>query len=748
MLNKENILKQINNGLDFYKFVIPELSENGNRCKNVKNPFYKDKKAGLSIFFNENQWFFNDFGNSIYSGDVFKFASFYYNSNNFNEILDKINKDLFLNLKKLSSKNSYNKIEKQLFHIKNNDKNEAISYLKKREITNSKLFYQTNAYKKYPSAVVFINHNKTGFERRFIATQKELEKLDLPKTMFSGVKTNSLYTAGYDKNKDKIFICEGAINALSFVEKKYSAIATFGANNLPSAKLLETYIKNKTVYLAGDGDDAGDDFNNNLCKIIIENNIKVKELYKMFFPFGDDANSLLLNDNDILNNNFLQIVDIEKEKSNLNKNSNNQSIVKNNKFIEKDILKFPIDIFPKDLQEIIISANNSLKFPIVFFASSILFSASISIGNRLKIKVKNGWYENALVYIAIVGRAGTNKSHPLSFALKPLFDIDKNFYKIYENDFDKYDTVKDLSKKELEKDDLEKMDMPKLRQTIVSDITPESLNEVHNNNKSGLGLYKDELTAWINEFNRYHKGGDQQFWLSNWSGKTIKVNRKNSKPIFIDNPFISVCGTIQTAILDELNKDNMAKNGFLHRILFVIPDDLEKEYFSDIEMPDNKIDKYQNIIKKIYSLRDEQDYEGIEYKAEVNYSYDAKIRFKKWFNYNTDLINDKKISDNIKSIYSKFDIYISRFALILQIIKWSCNEEDYKIISLDTIEKAIKLTEYFRQTALKFNKIISSKSDNLDKKEFAKFLKNKGNSYREIADILNIGKSTIGNWFK
>ncbi len=699
MLNKENILKQTNNGLDFFKFVIPDLQTNGNRCRNVKNPFYEDKKAGLSIFFNKNQWFFKDFGSSKYSGDVFKFASFFYNENNFGEILENINNDLFLNLKKESSKKSYSKIEKQLYHIKNNSKDKAVNYLKGRGLTKLKYFYQADAFEKYPTAIVFINHNETGFERRFIASEEELSKLNLPKTMFSGVKSNSLYTAGYNKNKDEIFICEGAINALSFAEKKHSAIATFGANNLPSPKLLEIYIKNKTVYLSGDGDEAGDDFNNNLCKIIIENDIKIKKLYKIYFPFGDDANSLLLNDNDIFDNNFLRLVDIEKEKSDLNKNINNQTIKKQN--TEKMILKFPIEVFPKDLQEIISSANNSLRFPIDYFASSILFTASVSIGNRLKIKVKNGWIESALIYMAIVGRAGINKSHPLSFALKPLFDIDKNFYENYSIDFDKYETIRDLSKKELEKEGLEKMDMPKLKQIIVSDITPESLNEVHDNNKRGLGLYKDELTGWINEFNRYHKGGDQQFWLSNWSGKTVKVNRKNAKPIFIPNPFISVCGTIQTSILDELSKNNMTKNGFIDRILFVIPDNLKKEYFTNNEMPENYISKYQNIINKVYSIKNEQSFENENETELINYSDEAKISFEKWFNSNADLINDKNISENIKSIYSKLDIYIYRFALILQIMKWACNEEDYKIISLDTFEKAIKLTEYFRQTALK-----------------------------------------------
>ena len=67
-----------------------------------------------------------------------------------------------------------------------------------------------------------------------------------------------------------------------------------------------------------------------------------------------------------------------------------------------------------------------------------------------------------------------------------------------------------------------------------------------------------------------------EFWLSVWSGKPINIDRKTGEPVFIPLPFISVCGTIQNGILNELAKDSRTQNGFIDRILFVMPDNLEK----------------------------------------------------------------------------------------------------------------------------------------------------------------------------
>jgi len=728
-LNKINILSSTNNGFDFFKFVIPELIRQGNKCKNIKNPFYEDTKPSLSIFFKSNQWFFKDHGDDFYKGDVFDFAAFYYNLNlktSFIEILKNINNALNLNL---SISNQYSQIEKQLYNIRKNNKEHAIAYQNSRGLTKQEYFLQSNAYKNYPASVVFINHNNTGFERRYIATKDELKEKGLPKTQFSGNKTDTLYISPYKKELDEVFICEGPNNAISFAEIGKSAIATFGAGNIPNANLLKKYITGKIVFLSGDGDEAGEKFNNEILSLITKNNIQIKEIRTIQFPSGKDANDLLLE-------NTLQ----EYEKLSTIRNTNNK----------KETLPFPVHVFPETIQNFISKANDTLKYPVEYLAASILFASSVATGKAVKIQIKKGWTESSILYIALVGRPGINKSHPLKFALSPILNIDQKNHDAFSSDYDKYEHVSGLSKKERENEGFDEQFKPILKQMIVNDFTPEALNEVHSNNKRGLGVFKDELTGWLNDFNRYHKGSDQQFWLSNWSGATITVNRKTGKPIFIPNPFISVCGTIQPAILDEFAKDKMNKNGFTDRILFAYPENLKKPYLDDEEMSQELTENYKEIIIKLYNLTEYQD-PFTEHEPEtLNFSVDAKKAFLEWNKQNTDLINDNNIPEQIRSLHSKYVSYISRFALLLQMLYWASGEDNKENISSKALSGAKELIEYFKENAIRVIDKIEN-SDNpasLNMKSVAKLLSEKGMTIRDIANYVGKGKSTVGAWLK
>jgi energy-coupling factor transporter ATP-binding protein EcfA2 len=77
---KQTIMGATKDGFLFYKHIIPELRINNNNtnCKSVRNPFYNDSKPSLSIYYWNDRWWFKDFGDETYSGDVFDFAAFKY----------------------------------------------------------------------------------------------------------------------------------------------------------------------------------------------------------------------------------------------------------------------------------------------------------------------------------------------------------------------------------------------------------------------------------------------------------------------------------------------------------------------------------------------------------------------------------------------------------------------------------------------------------------------------------------------
>jgi len=361
------------------------------------------------------------------------------------------------------------------------------------------------------------------------------------------------------------------------------------------------------------------------------------------------------------------------------------------------------------VQEIISATIEHLNFPVDFIGASMLYVTSVAIGNTHRVEVKAGWLESAVLYLAIVAPAGTNKSHPLSFALQPLFEQDKKAYKLYEQQRLEYEIVVGLTKKERENQDLGEPVKPIWQKFLLSDFTPEALAEVHKFNKRGIGIYADELAGWFKNFNRYNKGSEMEFWLSVWSGKPINIDRKSGEPVFIPLPFISVCGTLQNGILNELAKESRTQNGFIDRILFVIPDNIQKPYWSETDISPTISKNWESVISKLINLTADVDETMGPIPNVLKFTPEAKRILYDWQKENTDQSNDAE-NEAVGGIYSKLEMYAVRLALILEMIRYGCNESEKQAIGIDAINGAIKLIEYFKNSAIKVNTIISNTS--------------------------------------
>ncbi|THD66825.1 DUF3987 domain-containing protein [Robertkochia marina] len=388
----------------------------------------------------------------------------------------------------------------------------------------------------------------------------------------------------------------------------------------------------------------------------------------------------------------------------------------------KDLRKensFPVEAFPDHVQRIINETNQSLNFPIDFIGASLLFATSVSIGNSYKAIFKEGWEEKAVLYMAIVGAPGTNKSHPFTFALKPIEEKDRQSHKDYERQKAEFDALQNLSKKELKEQELEEPIKPIWEQHLVTDFTPEALTDIHRFNNKGLGVYADELASWFNNFNRYNKGSEEQFWLTSWSCKPIRINRKTVDPVYIASPFISVAGTIQPGVLNDL-AENRTRNGFLDRILFAIPDQIKKESWSDKDLKAEVPEVWSRILNTLLQSHVSIDESGAPAPSVLRFSKEAKQRVMDWQERNTDLINEEE-SEALQGIYSKLEVYAIRLSLCLELLHYSCKQGSNQTISLETVEKALKLVEYFRNTAIKAYKVISNEDpvSNLDRTKAA-----------------------------
>ena len=268
--------------------------------------------------------------------------------------------------------------------------------------------------------------------------------------------------------------------------------------------------------------------------------------------------------------------------------------------------QFPVSIFPAKIQRIIKEVHECHSFPTDYISAAILTALAVGIGNTHLAQMKQGWLESPILYMALIGRPGANKSHPLSFAMKPFLDYDYEQNKLFEEQYSKFEEKMCMSRKErIENGEDGFPQEPVRKRFLVSDVTPEGLSYIHAQNKRGLCLWTDELSAWFKNFNRYNNGSEEQFWLS-----------------------------------------------------------------------------------------------------VLSFTEEAKARLYEWQHHFSEQC-DNETNDTIVSIYCKLEIYIIRFCLIIQLARWTCGECDKEAIDLLSVERAIRLTDYFKNSAISVQNILN-----------------------------------------
>ena len=89
------------------------------------------------------------------------------------------------------------------------------------------------------------------------------------------------------------------------------------------------------------------------------------------------------------------------------------------KCTKEEILSFPKEIFPKNIQDLIEDAEKTVGYNSDFLSAGIVSTSATAIGN--KVKLENGSYESRpILWTAIVGRSGVGKTHALNFEKKPV----------------------------------------------------------------------------------------------------------------------------------------------------------------------------------------------------------------------------------------------------------------------------------------------------------------------------------------
>jgi len=363
---------------------------------------------------------------------------------------------------------------------------------------------------------------------------------------------------------------------------------------------------------------------------------------------------------------------------------------------------FPIDIYPEKMQAFLIECSETLGDIVDYTGSALLWLISLSVGNSFKIEVKHGWTEGGSVWISLVGKAGIGKTPSLNRIVAPLKQVNQREFKKYLKEYNEWKQFDDLPAKE--KGGAEGPAKPRNSQFISTDITVEALIQLHQESDNAVGVYKDELSGWIKDMNKYRDGSDLEFWLSAWAGESVVLNRVTRDSNFIDKPCLPVLGGIQPSVFDAFYTEENKDNGFMDRMLLAFPD-FRVSYWNEKEICKEDIKWYNESMVSFFNyIRNSiyRDNNGDIMSHLLSWSKEAKAEWIKIFNE----ITSKQMSDEeneyLKSMYPKQIGYIARFSMLLHVFNSFFDESIPKFeVQKKSVLDAKKLSDYFVGSAKK-----------------------------------------------
>ena len=340
------------------------------------------------------------------------------------------------------------------------------------------------------------------------------------------------------------------------------------------------------------------------------------------------------------------------------------SIQSNGKFSLNNEVELPIDGLPQVLQQFINEIVRVYHCPIEFPTVAVMAALDGKYTNPLML-----WFINVAI-------SGSNKTQPIKEVLKPLREINRENYEVFNAEYTAWKAEKDHDESKI----------PAFDQILVSDTTDEARNIIFQNSSTGILGHYPEFKGFFDDMERYSKGGYVDKLLRLFDGDDIYINRKgDDKPQVITDAFMCILGDIQPALLaPTFGFPQYMVSGLDTRFLFTMPRIFEFPEREKESMNHEIVANWRSIIRQTYHC-DLRGWDSIYFSPQCDALYND------FFN---DLQHKKSEVSNstgdyyLMSLYSKLQIQAMRLAGVVH------------LMGLIAMEYTIRCMKYFEQSAL------------------------------------------------
>lgn len=190
------------------------------------------------------------------------------------------------------------------------------------------------------------------------------------------------------------------------------------------------------------------------------------------------------------------------------------------------MIPLPPDLIPEPYRDWLVDVAERMQCPVDFVAvGSLIVTASlVGAGCAIRPKAQDSWTVIPNLWGGIIGDPSTLKSPALKEIINPLQALEKEAFKIYEQDLknemveiEAYKATKEVIKKDMAKAaseadmfamnaakeklrNLQEPQQPHCKRYCTNDVTIEKMHELLSHNDRGLLIFRDELmgllTSW------------------------------------------------------------------------------------------------------------------------------------------------------------------------------------------------------------------------------------------------------------
>ncbi|MCW8086612.1 DUF3987 domain-containing protein [Sabulicella glaciei] len=253
----------------------------------------------------------------------------------------------------------------------------------------------------------------------------------------------------------------------------------------------------------------------------------------------------------------------------------------------------PLALFGSVWASRIAAAAEAKNCPPDYVAAGLLAASCALIGNSRWASPWEGWAEPPFLWCGAVGNPSSGKSPGLDAVLGDVLpDLETELAGDYPDKLREWEmlcaeaevargnwegevrkAVKDNTPPPARPDRAAAPPRPIRPRIVTSEPTVQKVAELLRDNPRGLLLHRDELAAFIGNFDAYSggKGGERAAWLESYGARPKTIDRvKHPEPIFVRRFGAGIVGTIQPDRLEEITTG--ADDGFPSRFLWFFPE--------------------------------------------------------------------------------------------------------------------------------------------------------------------------------